>query len=138
MIDLTDDIEKALNLHQYWFPGEFQNSVDSIEANNSGWLLDWDEGAGEEWASFIRNREGSAILHVKRPLLFYVKSKIKLSEDLPSFLVKVGCSDMSSPNYSVSKEVLAQLAGRYISSEVFTEPLSPYVRLVVTPCCCKL
>src|SRR5262249_8074592 len=78
--------------------------------------VDWDRGAGENWATLQDNVRGYAILHVKYPIAVVLNSlrpQAARQFEHQSVMV-VGVDDMNSPSLSADSTVLESFGGRKV------------------------
>ncbi|MCL1790395.1 MAG: hypothetical protein FWG40_03400 [Peptococcaceae bacterium] len=75
MNDLLEVLLEAKNKLIFLTQDDFTDALNEIKRSDATLILDWDDGAGEEWARFIHQKFGKVcMLNSKIGILFVLKS----------------------------------------------------------------
>jgi hypothetical protein len=98
----------------------------NVAGGLSGARLDWDEGAGEEWARIADTHGIVALIHLHVPLALVAANhadELDLAKHLPTYSIAT-VANMDAPILSAHHDDLETLAGRKVSSAIDPEEFS--------------
>lgn len=103
MTDLTKFLREASRRSDGWSDATFFRYLAFLLANHSNATLDWDIGAGEEWARVISNDMPIAYLRVDLPLILVASARVKpaVLEELEKLAVVVEYEEADKPAFSL-------------------------------------
>lgn len=107
MIDLTQIINDAFFHRSVWSKTMALDVAYHLKDIDSSIVIDFDDGVGENWISFVVNRTRVGYLHIMMPLFFHLKKYI--FKDHTNLLKIVTVEDFESESFSLSTETFKEV-----------------------------
>lgn len=109
MISIDDSLQRAIDLRSSWSRDRAYDAASSLAGTLEG-VIDWDEGAGEEWMRIITGNRLEVLISVKVPLAFVslrASRQVSLEEELELVVVE----NFDEVQFSCSTEKLNEAFG---------------------------
>lgn len=113
MEDLSDFFELALSRKARWSNSMFSNLLTKL-GDTPGISVDWDDGAGEDWAAAFKNRELIvSVCRVVPVIIIRNTDQVALSAMYDqSVLVTIVVEDFYAPIYSLDRVLIGKIFQR--------------------------
>lgn len=114
MENMIDILKKARD-KKVFVDDEFEKLLSKIQSTDSDLKLDWDDGAGEEWARFFKQKEGIVCMINARIGVAFVRKSYKFIniKNVVDMLEVVFTEDYCSENWFIDlidlKEMIPEL-----------------------------
>jgi hypothetical protein len=115
-MNISPVIEAAASSAMAWSRETFTTVLNTLAASVDGAIIDWDEGAGENWGRVLLRSEVVAIVCRRHPLMV-VKSTFDYHE-VPAGIYILIVDDMSSQVFTVERSAVEKLIGRAVSTNL--------------------
>lgn len=120
MVDLTPFLLKAAQQDTNWSKNNLLHTLNQVVQTVPGAIIDWDEGAGEDWASILGPNRVLAIVRVDIPLAIIGTEMTRIKDIFERQAVVVICAaDWQASEYGIDISALEkQLPGWNWPSEI--------------------
>ena len=111
MRDLAKQLREAKHRAAEWERATLCELIVAVLSTSSGATLDWDIGAGEEWARVVVGGEPVVIFRVDLPLIFATREQIKgrVLDEMRKVAVVVEHPHFDEPIFSVDLETFREV-----------------------------
>jgi hypothetical protein len=120
---LDCQFEIALRKKDYWGVAEARNLLAEFRTRIGDSQIDWEED-DENWARLVKNGEVILLVNALIPLTFVLSSYCDALLDVLGDCVAVPVESFSAESFSVSRQLMEQVVGREVSTNVNYDQLS--------------
>lgn len=105
------DILKRARDKKVFLGNEFEELITKIQLADSNLELDWDDGAGEEWARFFNQKDGKVCMISAKVGVAFIRKSYKFSniKNVVNMLEIVFTEDYCSENWFIDLIYLKQM-----------------------------
>ncbi len=105
------DILKRARDKKVFLGNEFEELITKIQLADSNLELDWDDGAGEEWARFFNQKDGKVCMISAKVGVAFIRKSYKFSniKNVVNMLEIVFTEDYCSENWFIDLIDLKQM-----------------------------
>lgn len=120
---LDCQFEIALGKKDCWGVAEARTVLAECRTRIGDSQIDWEEG-DENWARLVKNGEVILLVSALIPLTFVLSSYCDALLDVLGDCVAVPVESFSAESFSVSRQLMEQVVGREVSTNVNYDQLS--------------
>jgi len=122
-VSLNCQFEKALRKQSYWGAADVRSVLSDCKKRIKDSQIDWDEG-DENWGRLVHDGKVIVFINALIPLAFLLSIHSNALKEILGDCIVVPVESFSSESFSVNTQLLEQVVGREVSTNLNYDQLS--------------